>query len=117
MNKNKFIFYGKNVIDLEIKGLQKLKKNLNTSFKEAVTQISKCQSKVIMCGVGKSGLIAAKIAGTYKKVFAFVIGGLFFIGGIMVSFMIPAPTWFIITDLVLSYIPMAWIGWKLAGGK
>ncbi len=61
--------------------------------------------------------IAGKIASTYKKVFALVIGGLFFIGGIMVSFMIPAPTWFIILDLVVSYIPMAWIGWKLAGGK
>tara|TARA_B100000902_G_scaffold392411_1_gene444772 strand:- start:657 stop:1625 length:969 start_codon:yes stop_codon:yes gene_type:complete len=68
MNKHKFIFYGKNVIDLEIKGLQKLKKNLNTSFKEAVTQISKCQSKVILCGVGKSGLIAAKIAATLASV-------------------------------------------------
>lgn len=61
--------------------------------------------------------VASKIAGTYKKVFALVIGGLFFIGGVMVSFMVPAPTWFIITDLLVSYIPMAWLGWKLAGGK
>lgn len=61
--------------------------------------------------------IAAKIASNYKKVFALVIGGLFFIGGIIASLLIPAPTWFIVTDLVLSYIPMAWIGWKLAGGK
>ena len=55
MSKKKFILYGKNVIDLEIKGLQKLKK-INNSFGEAVNQISKCQSKIILCGVGKAGL-------------------------------------------------------------
>ena len=68
MSKKKFILYGKNVIDLEIKGLQKLKKKINNSFGEAVNQISKCQSKIILCGVGKSGLIAAKIAATLASV-------------------------------------------------
>ena len=68
MRKKKFIFYVKNVIDLEIKGLQKLKKKINNSFGEAVNQISKCQSKIILCGVGKSGLIAAKIAATLASV-------------------------------------------------
>tara|TARA_Y100000768_G_scaffold388298_1_gene383398 strand:+ start:2122 stop:3090 length:969 start_codon:yes stop_codon:yes gene_type:complete len=68
MNKKKFISTGKNVIDLEIKALQKLKKNINTTFSEAVIKISKCQSKVILCGVGKSGLIASKIAATLASV-------------------------------------------------
>ncbi len=68
MNKKKFIAHAKNVIDLEIKALQKLKKNLNSSFGEAVNQISRCQSKVILCGVGKSGLIASKIAATFASV-------------------------------------------------
>ena len=62
MNKKKFISIAKDVINLEIKALQKLKKNINNSFNQAVTQITKCQSKVILCGVGKSGLIASKIA-------------------------------------------------------
>ena len=57
----KFISTAKNVIDLEIKALQKLKKTINSSFNKAVIEIAKCQSKVILCGVGKSGLIAAKI--------------------------------------------------------
>ena len=52
MNKKKFNNIAKNVINLEIKALQKLKKNINNSFNEAVIQIAKCQSKVIMCGVG-----------------------------------------------------------------
>ena len=68
MNKKKFIATAKNVIDLEIKGLQKLKKNINESFNQAVIQLAKCQSKVILCGVGKSGLIASKIAATLASV-------------------------------------------------
>jgi len=68
MNKKKFISIAKDVINLEIKALQKLKKNINNSFNQAVTQIAKCQSKVIMCGVGKSGLIASKIAATLASV-------------------------------------------------
>ena len=68
MSKKKFIATAKDVISLEIKALQNLKNNLNNSFNDAVFQISKCQSKVILCGVGKSGLIAAKIAATLASV-------------------------------------------------
>ena len=64
----KFISTAKNVIDLEIKALQKLKKTINNSFNKAVIEIAKCQSKVILCGVGKSGLIAAKISATLSSV-------------------------------------------------
>ena len=58
----------KDVIDLEIIALKKLKKSINNSFDKAVNVISKCQSKVIICGVGKSGLIGAKIAATLSSV-------------------------------------------------
>ena len=68
MNKKKFIIEANNVINLEIKALQKLKKSINSSFGEAVIKIAKCQSKVILCGVGKSGLIASKIAATLASV-------------------------------------------------
>ena len=68
MNKKKFVTVAKEVINLEIKALQKLKKNINNAFSEAVIQIAKCQSKVILCGVGKSGLIASKIAATLSSV-------------------------------------------------
>ena len=68
MKNKKFISTAKDVINLEIKALQKLKKNLNNSFNEAVINIAKCPSKVILCGVGKSGLIASKIAATLSSV-------------------------------------------------
>ncbi|WP_440669424.1 KpsF/GutQ family sugar-phosphate isomerase [Candidatus Pelagibacter sp. HIMB1483] len=68
MKKKNFIKIGKNVINLEIQALNILKKNLNNSFNLAVEQIVKCQSKVILCGVGKSGLIANKISATLSSV-------------------------------------------------
>jgi arabinose-5-phosphate isomerase len=68
MNKKKYIAEANNVINLEIKALQKLKKSINSSFCKAVIKIARCQSKVILCGVGKSGLIASKIAATLASV-------------------------------------------------
>ena len=64
----KFIPLAKKVIDLEIQALQKLKKKIDNSFNKAVVEIAKCKSKVILCGVGKSGLIAAKISATLSSV-------------------------------------------------
>ena len=68
MKSKNFSNLAKNVIDLEIKALQNLKKNISKSFNEAVFEIANCQSKVILCGVGKSGLIASKIAATLASV-------------------------------------------------
>jgi len=64
----KFIPLAKKVIDLEIQALQKLKTKIDNSFNKAVVEIAKCKSKVILCGVGKSGLIAAKISATLSSV-------------------------------------------------
>jgi len=58
----------KNVINLEIKALQKLKRSLNQNFNRAVDAIVNCQSKVILCGVGKSGIIANKISATLSSI-------------------------------------------------
>ena len=68
MKKENFLKTAKEVINLEIKALTKLKKNLNNSFNLAIQLIAKCQSKVVLCGVGKSGLIANKIAATLSSV-------------------------------------------------
>ena len=66
--KRKFNNLAKSVIDLEINGLKKLKKFINASFNSAVETISACQSKIIFGGVGKSGLIASKIASTFSSI-------------------------------------------------
>ena len=68
MKKKDYKKIAKNVIDLEIKALTRLKRSISNSFNDAVEAITKCQSKVILCGVGKSGLIAAKISATLSSV-------------------------------------------------
>ena len=68
MKKKNYKKIAKDVINLEIKALTRLKNSISSSFNEAVEAITKCQSKVILCGVGKSGLIAAKISATLSSV-------------------------------------------------
>ena len=68
MEKKNYKKIAKSVIDLEIKALKRLKNSINNCFNDAVEAITECQSKVILCGVGKSGLIAAKISATLSSV-------------------------------------------------
>ena len=68
MNKYSLKNIATQVIDLEINALKILKKSVNKNFDKAVNMIVNCQSKIILCGVGKSGLIAAKIASTLSSV-------------------------------------------------
>ncbi|WP_292889844.1 hypothetical protein [Nonlabens sp.] len=65
-------------------------------------------------GTLSGAFIAALIAATHKKNMAFSIGGLFLLGGISVNLMLPGPIWFEALDLLLAYIPMAFIGGKIA---
>ena len=66
--KNESILTGKSVIELQIKALKKLKNCIDKSFDDAVKAIINCKSKVIICGVGKSGIIASKISATLSSV-------------------------------------------------
>jgi arabinose-5-phosphate isomerase len=66
--KNDSISTAKKVIDLQIKALRKLRNNIDKSFFHAVNAIIKCKSKIIICGVGKSGIIASKISATLSSV-------------------------------------------------
>ena len=68
MKQINYKIIAKEVINLEIKALQKLKKTLNKNFDRAVNAIVNCQSKVILCGVGKSGIIASKISATLSSI-------------------------------------------------
>ena len=68
MKKKDYKKIAKNVIALEVKALKNLRNSINNSFNDAVEAITRCQSKVVLCGVGKSGLIAAKIAATLSSV-------------------------------------------------
>lgn len=59
--------------------------------------------------------VAAKIAATHKMPLSIAIGAFFLMGGIYMVYLLPmAPLWFSATDLLLAYIPMAYLGGKLA---
>ena len=58
--------------------------------------------------------IAAKFSASYHMLFAICIGIFFLSGGISMVFLLPAPIWFIVIDLVFAYLPMGWLGWKIA---
>ena len=69
MKKINFQKIAKDVLTSEINSLIKLRKSINKSFDKAVSAIINCKNgKVIVSGVGKSGLIARKIASTLSSV-------------------------------------------------
>ena len=69
MKKVNFQKIAKEVISLEIKSLIKLKSSINNSFSKAVQSIIECKNgKVIVSGVGKSGIIGKKISSTLASV-------------------------------------------------
>jgi hypothetical protein len=55
-------------------------------------------------------LAAYLIARSHRLACSYTIGALFLLGGIAAAFMIPAPAWFVALDLLVAYIPMAWLG-------
>lgn len=60
-------------------------------------------------------LVAGLLAASHKMKFAIAMGIWTMVGGIMAASMIPSPTWFIVADLGLAYIPTAYLAGKLAG--
>ena len=58
-------------------------------------------------------LVTALIATPEKKYLAYGIGIFFLLGGIYMVSILPSPVWFNLTDLLLAYLPMSWIGIKL----
>ena len=69
MNKNKFRKIAQEVILSEIKSLKKLKSSIDKSFNKVIETIINCKKgKVILSGVGKSGIIAKKISSTLSSV-------------------------------------------------
>ena len=56
---------------------------------------------------------AARLAASHSKQLAYIVGAVFFMGGMTASYMLPAPVWFSALDLIAAYFPMAWLAHKL----
>ena len=68
MQNNRIEKIAKEVIEFEINALKNLKNNINFSLSKVVKLILNCkQGKVIISGVGKSGIIARKWAATFSS--------------------------------------------------
>jgi len=65
-------------------------------------------------GAFTGAFLAALIAANHKMKFALGIGAFFLIGGISGIFILPSPTWFSALELLGAYLPMGWLGGKLA---
>lgn len=64
MNAEQIIERGRRVVRLEREALATIEERLDASFARAVTMIAESKGRVIVAGVGKSGLIGRKIAAT-----------------------------------------------------
>ncbi len=58
--------------------------------------------------------VATWMVGRVSRLPASVIGVLFLAGGVASCFMLPAPRWFEVMDVLLAYPPFAWLGYALA---
>ncbi|TSA13732.1 MAG: hypothetical protein D4R74_09380 [Betaproteobacteria bacterium] len=65
-------------------------------------------------GTLAGALVGCVLSATHRTAIAYGVGAVFLAGGIAASFMIPAPAWFVVLDLVAAYIPMAWVGLRIA---
>ena len=69
MHSNKFKKIAQEVILTEIKSLQKLRSSIGKNFNSVIETITNCKKgKIILSGVGKSGIIAKKISSTLSSV-------------------------------------------------
>jgi len=61
---SKILKRARETLEIEIAGIKGLKERLDPKFEEAISLLFSCKGKVILSGIGKSGLIAQKIAAT-----------------------------------------------------
>lgn len=64
-------------------------------------------------GTLAGAVITLLLSKTHRHTLAYGVGALFLLGGITNAASIPAPTWFIALDLIVAYLPMAWLAIQL----
>jgi arabinose-5-phosphate isomerase len=57
----------KEIFDEEIRELEKLKNTIDASFDQVIDALYHCQGKVVMMGIGKTGIIAHKMAASFAS--------------------------------------------------
>lgn len=67
MSRSKILSDAKKVIQIEKEAIAELEKRLDGNFSKALKLIYKCKGRVIVTGLGKSGIIAQKIVATFNS--------------------------------------------------
>ena len=65
-------------------------------------------------GTLSGAFIVSKISRNSHIIMPLIVGFYFLSGGLYMVTILPAPTWFILLDIILCYIPMALFGWKIS---
>jgi len=64
-------------------------------------------------GTFSGAFIVSKLSKKSSVIMSLIVGFYFLSGGIYMVTILPAPTWFILLDIFISYIPMALLAWKM----
>ena len=67
MTKEEIIETGKEVIRIEAEAVSNLSSSINDEFVKAIEVMAECKGRVVLTGMGKSGLIARKIVATLNS--------------------------------------------------
>ena len=65
-------------------------------------------------GTLSGALIVSKLSKKSSIILPLIVGLYFLLGGIYMITILPAPMWFVLLDVILGYIPMALLGWKIS---
>ena len=65
-------------------------------------------------GTLSGAFIVSKLSKKTHIIMPLIVGLYFLFGGLYMVTILPAPTWFVLLDIILCYIPMALLGWKVS---
>src|SRR6056297_1590871 len=65
--KQDWLALARQVLDIEIQGIREVEGNLGQEFVRALETLASCSGRVVVTGLGKSGLVGRKIAATLSS--------------------------------------------------
>ena len=65
-------------------------------------------------GTFSGAFVVSKFSKNSNIIMPLIVGFYFLACGIYMVTILPAPTWFVLFDLILGYIPMSLLGWKIS---
>ncbi|WP_461833911.1 KpsF/GutQ family sugar-phosphate isomerase [Desulfothermus sp.] len=64
---DEWVEFARKVLDIEVEGILEVKKNLDREFYSVLKLLASCKGRIVVTGIGKSGLVGRKIAATLSS--------------------------------------------------